>query len=168
MSDFSRSRGFTLIELLIVIAVIAILAALAFVALNPLARFQDSRNAQRWADVNALISAVKLHQVDNGGAYLSEINSLTADLYFQIGTGDQCASTCSNPTVILQEECLDLEELTDNSYLASIPVDPNDTGASDDATRYYLMKVSNGLITVGSCSEEKGSAQAAPAISITR
>ncbi|MCK5211505.1 type II secretion system protein [Candidatus Parcubacteria bacterium] len=161
-------RGFTLVELLIVIGVIAVLAAFAFVALNPLARFQDARNAQRWTDVNAVIAAIKLHQIDNGGTYLADIDDLTADLYYQIGAGESCNDTCSNPTVILQTACLDLSELVDNGYLASIPIDPNASGASVDEVRYYFSKQSTGALVVGSCSEEIGSKAAIPAISVAK
>ena len=157
-----------MIELLIVIGVIAVLASLAFVALNPLARFQDSRNAQRWTDVNAVLSAIKLHQVDNDGTYLSDITDLTADLYYQIGAGSSCNDTCSSPTVVLQSSCLDLSGLTDDGYLTSVPIDPNATGATEDETRYYIVKHSSGSITVGSCSEEKGSNSTTQAISVSR
>ena len=61
------NKGFTLIELLIVIAIIAILAAVVFVSLDPLTRFQDARDARRWTDVDAVLSAMKLDQVDQGG-----------------------------------------------------------------------------------------------------
>lgn len=162
------STGFTLIELLIVVAVIAILAALAFAALNPLARFQDSRNATRWADVNAIMSAIKLHQIDNDGVYADAVTSLTSDLYYQLGAGSSCNDTCSNATVVLQTACVDLEDLVDNAYLASIPIDPNATGASADETRYYLVKDSYSRIIVGSCSEELGSDSSVQAIEITR
>ena len=165
---FFVKHGFTLIELLIVIGVIAILAALAFVALNPLARFQDARNAQRWADVNAILSAVKLYQVDNNGQFPDEINSLTADLYYQIGGGSSCNDTCSNPTVVLQTSCVDLSDLVDGKYLPSVPIDPSASGASEDETRYYLSKKTGGIIEVGSCSEEQGSNSSVPQISAKR
>ena len=45
--------GFTLVELLIVIAIIAIIAAVIFVALDPLTRFQDSRDSARWQESSA-------------------------------------------------------------------------------------------------------------------
>jgi prepilin-type N-terminal cleavage/methylation domain-containing protein len=163
-----RVIGFTLIELLIVVAVIAILAALAFVALNPLARFQDSRNAQRWTDVNAILEAIKLHQVDNGGLYLTAIENLTASTSYQIGTGSNCNDSCPNPTVTLQTACVNLSALVTGGYLASIPIDPNDSDASATEARYYLIKYSTGTITVGSCSEELGSNSSIPNISISR
>lgn len=64
MKDY---RAFTLIELLIVIAIIAIVAAVVIIALNPLQRFQDARNSQRWQDVTAVVDAVRLYQIDNNG-----------------------------------------------------------------------------------------------------
>ncbi len=163
-----RESAFTLVELLIVIGVIAVLASLAFVALDPLARFQESRNAQRWTDVNAVLEAVKLDQVDNGGTYLEAISDLTADLYYLIGAGDTCNVTCVNPTIVLQSDCVDLEGLLDENYLQEIPFDPFTTGADSDHSYYYLVRHSGGALTVGSCDEEQGSADAIPVISSTR
>ena len=60
-------KGFTLIELLIVIAIIAIVASVIFVALDPISRFRDARNAQRWQDVEAVGDAVRIYQIDNKG-----------------------------------------------------------------------------------------------------
>ncbi len=62
-------KGFTLIELLIVIAIIAVLAAVVFVALNPLQRFKETRNVQRWSDVDAIAGAIRLYQ--NAGSYIN-------------------------------------------------------------------------------------------------
>ncbi len=163
-----RKTGFTLVELLIVIGVIAILAALAFVALNPLARFQDSRNVQRWTDVNAILGALKLHQIDNDGIYMDAVNDLTADTYYQIGLGDDCSYTCSNPSVILQSDCVDLEELLDNGYLSELPYDPSASGSDADHSYYYLVKMTSGALQIGSCSEEQGAASAIPQISVIR
>lgn len=163
-------KGFTLVELLIVIGVIAVLASLAFVALDPLARFQESRNAQRWTDVNAVLSAIKLHQVDNKGIYDSSIDALTDDLYYQIGEDDEgnCAETCESPAVNLQADCVDLDSFISGDYLQEIPIDPSVPGASYNETAYYLVKHSSGAITVGACFEEMGSASTLPEISVTR
>ena len=80
-------HGFTLIELLIVIAIVAILATVVFVALNPVARFEDARNSRRWSDVNAILSSIKLSQVDKRG-YIAAISALdtTISVAYQIGT----------------------------------------------------------------------------------
>jgi len=163
-----NNKGFTLIELLIVIAIIAALSALAFVALNPIARFQDSRNAQRWNDVNTYAKAIRLYQIDHSGEHISTISNLTAGEYYQIGVGDGCLTTCSNPTVVLQDTCLDPEELVDGGYLSEVFFDPNASGADTDETRYYVSKSDNDIITVGACSEELGSNAAVPEIMVTR
>jgi len=149
--DKKYLTGFTLIELLIVIAVIAILAGVVFVALDPLARFQDARNAKRWAAVNAISDAIKLYQIDHGGAHGTEVEELTTGLAYQIGADDSgaCSDTCSNPTVVLQADCVDLDGYISGEYLQEIPIDPNASGASDDETRYYLIKNDNGSVTVG-------------------
>ena len=162
--------GFTLIELLIVIAVMAILTTVVFVALNPLARFQDSRNSKRSSDVEAIIGAIKINQVDNGGYYLQAIEDAGADLAYQIGTGSSCDEPCLYPAVALEADCVDLAELVTKGTLPKYPFDPQATGASAEHSKYYLIKNSNGSITVGSCAEEKGSTSGAtPAeISVTR
>lgn len=166
---FKKNRGFTLVELLIIIAVLSILATVVFVALNPLARFQDARNSRRWTDVVNIIGAIKMYQVDHGGYYLTDIQSLTADNAYQIGGAESgCNITCSNPTITLQDACVDIGPLADSGLLPSIPIDPNASGASADQTHYYLMRNTNGSVTVGACDEEKGSAEAPPAITVTR
>jgi len=164
-----KMYGFTLIELLIVIAVMAILTTVVFVALNPLGRFQDARNSTRWSDVNAVLAALKLDQVDNGGTYVSVVaDDLTDGLYYQIGTGESCNVTCANPTVVLQADCVDLSDLVDEGYLPEIPVDPFTSTASEDHTFYYLVKFDTGSIEVGSCGEESGSGSSIPQISVKR
>jgi hypothetical protein len=115
-----------------------------------------------------LLSAIKLDQVDNGGTYFDDLEDLTASLYYQIGAGGSCSDTCANPTVILQTDCIDFEELVDDGYLPAVPTDPNASGASDDETRYYLMKSSTGTITIGACGEELGSNSSIPQITVSR
>lgn len=150
-----KSKGFTLIELLIVIAIIAILAAVVFVALDPLTRFRDARDATRWSDATAMLDAVKVNQVDNGGTYLASVAALTNDLYYTIGT---CAnggdSGCTAKTT--QAACADLTGLVTAGYLGAIPMDPSAGTAVE--TDYYVQKSAAGVITIGSCDPEGGSA----------
>jgi prepilin-type N-terminal cleavage/methylation domain-containing protein len=158
--EAKNKQGFTLIELLIVIAVIAILAAAVFVALDPLQRFQESRDAQRWNDTTNVLNAVVTDQVDNGGAYLASITALTDDLYYQIGTAATgCDSGCTAQTT--QVACVNLAGLVTEGYLGSVPLDPS-TGTATE-TDYYLQKSATGTITVGACDPE-----AATAISSSR
>lgn len=150
-----KQKGFTLIELLIVIAIIAILAVVVFVALDPLSRFQDARDAQRWSDVAAIAEAVKLDQVDNGGNYLAAIQTgITNNEYHTIGT---CATGgddgCTAQTT--EADCVNLADLVTEEYLPAIPMDPS-TGTAAE-TDYYLLKKGKS-ITVGACDPEGGSA----------
>jgi prepilin-type N-terminal cleavage/methylation domain-containing protein len=164
----SLNKGFTLIELLIVIGIIGVLAAFAYVALDPLARFQDSRNSRRWADVNMIISAIKLNQLDNKGSYIADIANMTPDEYYQIGAGS-CSLICtSHSNNLIQPGCISLEDLQQAGYMPKVPVDPNADGASDNQTHYFIQKKANGVITVGACDPEKGSNSNAPDISISR
>ncbi len=164
-----KKIGFTLVELLIVIGVIAILASLAFVALKPLARFQDSRNTQRRTDVSAILGAIKLDQVDNGGAHHANITNLSDNTYYQIGEASTgCDTACSNPSVILQSACVNLLYLIDEGYIADIPIDPNADNASSDTTGYYIYKYDSGQIAIGSCHEELGSNASIPVIEAAR
>lgn len=152
-----RRKGFTLIELLIVIAIIAILAVVVFVALDPLTRFEKARDAQRWSDVEAILSAVKLDQVDNGGSYLAAIGTgITAGEYHTIGTNGAtgCNTGCTAQTT--QADCVDLTALATDGYIASIPMDPS-TGTAL-LTDYYLMKTTTGSLMVGACDPEDATA----------
>lgn len=187
-----KSAGFTLIELLIVIAVMAILTTVVFVALDPLARFQDARNNRRNTDVTAIISAIKLYQVDNQGSHYEDLGDAIVGYPYLIGAGgnenEYCDSECTIPAsetegnsydfadtlVASGDSChIDLEKYSLDGYLAEIPVDPNGDADNESApnsnfTGYYLIKNTNGSITIGSCLEEKGSAAEIKEISTKR
>ena len=59
-----RFRGFTLIEILVVITIIGILAAL--IVPRIMDRPDQARATAARADVNAIMSALKLYKLDNG------------------------------------------------------------------------------------------------------
>lgn len=67
-SRTSRKSAFTLVEILIVIAILAILAVVTFVVINPAQRINDSNDARRREEVNSILGAINLYQVDNNGA----------------------------------------------------------------------------------------------------
>lgn len=153
-----NKKGFTLIELLIVIAIIAILAAVAFVALNPLQRLQDSRDAARWADVTAVLSAAKVGQVDNGGAYITAISNMTAGEAYMIGTAvagcDDQNAVC-DVAVAADGNCVDLSAFVTDGYLGEVPVSPNGNGTwTSSTTGYTAVRNNNGTLTVQACESE--------------
>ena len=157
----SSTQGFTLIELLIVIAIISILAAVVFVALDPLTRFKDSRDAKRWADVTAILTAIKVDQVDNGGTYTSAINGISSGQVYMITDGANTSNNCDLANAYCVTDvggsgnCVDLSELQTQGYIGSIPVSPNGEGGwKASLTGYTIEKGSNGIITIRACEAE--------------
>ena len=154
------SFGFTLIELLIVIAIIAILASVVFVALDPLTRFRDSRDATRMRDAISILDAIKIDQVDNGGTYITSVNNMVADLVYMINDGN-IASNCDDynsycdVNVDNDGYCVDLSGLVTEGYLGDVPVSPNGEGSwNENYTGYTLEKSSAGIIYVRACESE--------------
>lgn len=153
-----NAHGFTLIELLIVVAIIAIIASVVFVALDPLTRFQDTRDASRWHDVTELAHAIVLDQVDNGGHYLSAIEAMTTGTVYMIGT---CAGgATSSPSFICDtapgiSACVNLNGLVTEGYIAEVPLSPNGSGSwFASATGYTLQTTTTGAITLRACESE--------------
>jgi prepilin-type N-terminal cleavage/methylation domain-containing protein len=149
MAAKNNNKGFTLIELLIVIAIIAILGTLVFVALDPVKRFADARNARRWNDVNSLLTAVHEYIVDNGGVLPTGVTTTEK----QLGT---CASGGGADCSGAADLCLNLSSLL-AKYLKSIPVDPG--GGSAATTKYSVVSDSNNIITIRSCAAESSTIQ---------
>ena len=132
-------RGFTLLEVLLVVAVIAILAGIVIIAINPSKNLEDTRDAQRKADVNTIINAVYQYALDNNGALPASIT--TSDTEICSSTGAPCAS----PTAI------DLGVLTaSGTYLVSLPSDPAcPTGCQANGNGYDIVRnASTGRVTV--------------------
>lgn len=142
-------RGFTLIELLLVVGIIAILASIVIVAINPTKQLGDTRNAQRKADVNTILSAVYQYSIDNNGRLPSTITVTRQEI---------CTTESTDCTGV------DLDVLT-GSYVVKIPNDPS-VSSTGTGTNYWIKKDANGRITVDAPGAEPlGSATP---ISITR
>jgi len=163
--------GFTLIELLLVIAIIAILAAVIFVALDPLKRFADSRDSTRWSEVEEILHAIKIDQIDNRGEYLQAVQDMVDDEWYMIGTATTGCATATQDTVCDQTigsttYCVDLDGgtdgLVDEGYIASIPISPNNPNENDwtaSYTGYAIKKTSipgesGAYIEVAACEGE--------------
>ena len=164
-----NKKAFTLIELLIVIAIIAILAAVIFVALDPLKRFQDSRDAARYTDVESIAHAIELDQVDNGGNFIQEIEDITDNQWYMIVDGfknDNCNDNniYCDQDVYEDNNCVGLGGLVDEGYLGQIPISPSgntdevqwDLGEldNDEGTGYVIYKSDDGWIKIQACESE--------------
>ncbi len=153
-------RGFTLIELLIVVAIIAILAAVVFVALDPLTRFQDSRDSVRWQQASEIMSAIKLYQVDNGGYYPSNVTSAASSVVYMINdgsivTGCDSQNASCDTDVTATASCINLSDLVTGGYLGQLPISPEGVGTwSAGVSGYTLEKDANGALHVRACESE--------------
>lgn len=133
MGSISHARrGFTLIELLLVVGIIAILASIVIVAINPTKQLGDTRNAQRKADVNTILSAVYQYSIDNNGSLPAGITTSSSEI-------------CATDAVDATPDCIDLDVLT-GSYVVKLPRDPQ--AASATGTNYWIVRDSNNRITV--------------------
>lgn len=169
-------KGFTLIELLIVIAIIGFLAAAILVAVDPVRRIQDSRNAKRWQEINAILNAVLNNQVDNraqftGTATYPIIEATNAQIIIDLDAAAEpsgpanCISavpTCTQVGATLNvsgtKTCYaNLHGLTPD-YIAQIPLDPS--GGTTSNTGYYMIQTpkgsgwGTGRIEIGACAPD--------------
>ncbi len=146
-------KGFTLIELLIVIVIITALAVTVFVALNPVKRTQDARNARRLADIESILTAIHESIVDNAGQLPS--NMPAANTEAQLGTAVAGCAIATNGCGAAGAACVDLTSGARNllTYLKSMPQDPT-LAAGSTMTNYTVLVDSNNLVTVRACDKE--------------
>jgi prepilin-type N-terminal cleavage/methylation domain-containing protein len=155
-----NKKGFTLIELLIVIAIIAIIAAVIFVALDPLKRFQDSRDSTRWQEVTTILEAIQVDQVDNGGGYITSVLNANVGSVYMISDGANAVgcddyNTYCDTDVSGDSYCVNLSGLVTEGYMGDVPVSPDGDGTwSENYTGYTLQKSSTGTITIRACESE--------------
>ena len=154
-----NKKAYTLIELLIVIAIIAIIAKPVFAALNPLARFTAARTSRRLNDVSAVMTAIKVSQIDRAGSYITPVANLTNGVTYMISNGTNTSAVIGTANCALSSigstTAADLSSLVTGGYLGSVPVSPNGKGAyTATSTGYTITKATNGLITITACDSE--------------
>jgi prepilin-type N-terminal cleavage/methylation domain-containing protein len=140
-------KGFTLIELLVVIGIIALLSVVVFVALDPVKRFADARNATRYTDVNNILTAVHEYIVDNKGALPSGLTTSMAAT--QLGS---CVSGGATLCTGAAAACVNIGTPL-AKYLKSMPIDKG-TGATASTSGYSVTVDANNIVTIKSCMAE--------------
>lgn len=126
-----KNLGFTLLEVLLVVAIIAILAGIVILAINPNKQLGDTRNTQRRADVNTILSAVYQYSVDNNG---SLPGSVPIGTVCGINTQEICRTNLSCSYVDLSSYLV----TSTAKYLVSMPIDPQSDSSS--GTNYQIFK----------------------------
>jgi prepilin-type N-terminal cleavage/methylation domain-containing protein len=150
--NVKRERGFTLIEILLVIGIISILAAIVIIAINPAHQFAQSRNAQRFSNVNTILNAAHQYAIENNGVLPTTISTTTATEVCKTGAGS-CTGLTNLSVLTLNEK-----------YVVSIPIDPLcPTGCDANGAGYKIIQSANGRLTVTA-----PLAEASTTISVTR
>ncbi|OGI94508.1 hypothetical protein A3A03_02310 [Candidatus Nomurabacteria bacterium RIFCSPLOWO2_01_FULL_40_18] len=154
MRKISKNKGFTLIEILIVIGIIAILATIVIIAINPAKQFAQARNAQRIANVNAILNAIGQRIADNKGIFAGE---------FSVGGNDYICGVLPNPA----EDVTDTMAVNDTdetgnlgclvpTYIPALPMEP--LGSSAD--QYTVVLTTTSRVEV--CAPEAENETAVP------
>ncbi len=168
-NNHEPGQGFTLIELLIVIGIIGFLASAILVAVDPVRRIQDSRNARRWSEVNAILNAILNKQVDDraqfsGSTLVPIIDSSNAQILVNTDSGlldcTVAPPTCDSLTLNTTgtRTCYANVSGITPDYIADLPFDPG--GGSGTNSGYYIRRTvpgssnSTGRIEIGSCKAE--------------
>lgn len=63
---FDNEKGVALVDLLVIVLIIGFLAAAVLVAADPAKKVQDSRDAERYSEVNGILNAILAKQADDG------------------------------------------------------------------------------------------------------
>ena len=179
---FGDNRGSALVELLIAIAILGFLVAAILVAVDPVKRAQQSRNAKRWAGINNVLNAILTKQADDrapfsGSASAPIIASATnsqvivSDHFFVDCASAALAPVCPGQVLsFVGTDCIArLDDLVgdgmSDGYIAELPVDPigvgnkpadspNNLDLGSKNSGYYIHKYENDQIEIGACYPE--------------
>ena len=147
-----REKRFLFLELLIIVGVTAFLVSAFFVLEDPKGKFAGSRNDRRWTDVSLILDAVSKYTENNNGEIPSGIDESPVTLQIIGSRSFGCGIKCKE--INGEEACLDLSGSLVDGYIKSIPFDP--LSVSEDFTKYYINRLSDGRIELGACEGEAG------------
>lgn len=117
-----RQAGFTIVETLIVLAVGGLILLIVFLAIPNLQR--NSRNNQRYQDVQTILGAVSQYELNNAGNFPAACGDI-------IGLGQQSCATASDTSpndYFLRFVASKLTFYTDPGQVKLVPQAPGDPG----------------------------------------
>ncbi len=123
-----KRSGFTLLEILLAVAALVILASIVIIAINPTKQLADTRNSERYVDVNTILNGIYQYAVDNEGDLPSDEITGTVAPICRAGVAEGTEDANG-------DECVSLDALIP-AYLVSIPFDPRET--SEIVTGYTI------------------------------
>ena len=130
------------------------LAAAILVAVDPVKRIQDARNAKRWAEVNGMLNAMLTKQVDARALYDGETSApIITGAAAQVIVSDDSIVVCNVPATAPACPSLPVGAALDIAgadkhcvanlsgivpdYLAELPIDPLGAGTTPTAGNGY-------------------------------
>ena len=141
-------RGFTLIELLIVIAILAVLATAVTLVLNPAELIKQGRDATRLSDLAAVHSAIALYLADVSSAGIGGVNNAACSGAFARCTSgstenfvtiSSCSTNASTTVDGTGWVAVDFENISGNSPLSRLPIDPNNGSTNCGSGGYACL-----------------------------
>lgn len=145
-SHTHKTTGFALIEIFLILGILSIILAVVIFIIDPNRQLAKTRNAQRKADLNTILSAVYQYKNDHG-SFPKSIPLAPAEI---CKTQGKCRGL------------VNLENLTENKkYLDKIPEDPNINTLN--GTGYTIFRTTLKQITISAPGAENNQT-----ISITR
>jgi len=133
--------------MIISIAVVLVLSASLWVAVDPVSRINTAKDSEREQSVLGISKALKDYVRNNEGQL-----PITGDIVGskKVICGASATLTCAGD----EKTCLTIDATTGffDSYLPTLPVDPDKTSTAD--TGYYLTGDSESNLIVGSCDYE--------------
>jgi len=147
-----KEKRFLFLELLIIVGVTAFLVSVFFVLNDPKGKFAGSRNDRRWTDVSLILDAVSKYAENHNGEIPPGIDESPDTLQVIGSRSFGCGIKCKE--INAEESCLDLSGSLADGYIKNIPFDP--LFGSEDFTKYYINRLSDGRIEAGACEGEVG------------
>ena len=131
-----QKKGFTLVELLIVVAILAILSSATFIILNPVQRFQESRDTVRLNDIASINTAIGYYLLNAttptfGGTWRCTMAVVAAP----------CDTATSNVIRLIDGTgWVDINLVGFSTGISSLPFDPIGT---QTAALHYTARTNN-------------------------